>query len=96
MKRVFRKHHRLIAISICVPLSLSVVTGIGITIAEQWLHQEELVGLLIKVHTLEILGLAAIYPLLNGLAVIGLIVTGLSMTSLFSQRHNPKSGGDRT
>ena len=96
MKRVLRKYHRLIAISICLPLGLTIVTGIGITIADQWLHQEDLVGLLIKVHTLEILNLEGIYPLLNGLGVIGLIVTGLSMTGLFSRRDYPKSGGDRT
>lgn len=96
MKRAFRKYHRQIAIAACLPLILSVVTGISITLAEEWFHQEELSGFLIRVHTLDIFKLAAIYPLLNGLSLIGLIITGLSMTSLFSQRHKPQQGGDRS
>ncbi len=95
MKRAFRKYHRLIAISVCLPLILSVVTGISITIALQWLHQEELGGFLIKVHTLEIFGLEGIYPLLNGFALIALIGTGLSMTGIFSRKSHPKPGGYR-
>ena len=90
MKRGFRKFHRLIAITVCLPLIVTAVTGVATTIALEWFHQEELGGFLIKVHTGEIFGLAAIYPILNGLGLIGLIVTGLSMTGLFSLRFQPK------
>jgi plastocyanin len=90
MKRGFRKFHRLIAITVCLPLSVTVVTGLGITIASEWFRHEELGEFLIKVHTGEIFGLAAIYPILNGLGLISLIVTGLSMTGLFSRLYQPK------
>lgn len=90
MKRGFRKFHRLIAITVCLPLIVTTVTGVGITIASEWFRQEELGAFLLKVHTGEIFGLAAIYPILNGMGLIGLIVTGLSMTGLFSLRYKPK------
>ena len=41
---------------------------------------------MLKIHTGEILHLEAIYPILNGLGLIGLLVTGISMSGLFNQR----------
>jgi hypothetical protein len=35
---------------------------------------------------MELLDLEKIYPLLNGLGVIGLLITGLSMTGLFGKK----------
>lgn len=46
-------------------------------------------SLLLKIHTGEIFHLEGIYPLLNGLGLIGLLVTGLSMTGLFSKKKQP-------
>src|SRR5579883_221390 len=43
-------------------------------------------SLLLSIHTGEIVHLQAIYPVLNGLGLLAMIVTGLSMTSLFSQK----------
>lgn len=90
MVRAFRKYHRLLAIIICLPLFLTVITGIGYTIFDGWLEQPEIAGLMLKLHTLQILGLDQIYPLLNGLGLIGLLVTGLSMTNLFKRRRQVK------
>jgi len=86
MNRMFRKYHRQIAIALCIPLFLTVVTGMGRTIADEWLHQDELSVFLIKLHTMEILHLEKIYPILDGLGLIGLLITGMSMTGLFRQR----------
>ncbi len=47
-------------------------------------------GLLIKLHTGEILHLQGIYPILNGIGLIGLLVTGLSMSNLFKSKVPPK------
>jgi multidrug transporter EmrE-like cation transporter len=60
----------------------------GYTIAHEWLHQDELGGIILRLHTLEILHLETIYPILNGLGLVGLLITGLSMTGLFNQRSN--------
>ena len=86
MMRAFRKYHRQIAIAVCLPLILTVITGVGYTIFDEWFEQEEIAGFLLRLHTLDILGLEKIYPLLNGLGLIGLLVTGLSMTGLFKKR----------
>lgn len=93
MKGAFRKFHRLLAITVCVPLIITVATGIGMTIADEWFHQNELTGILLRIHTYQIFGLSAILPVFNGLGLIGLIVTGLSMTGLFSRRRKLKRGG---
>jgi hypothetical protein len=86
MNRLFRKYHRWIAIVLCLPLFTTVLTGMGYTIADEWLHQGELGNLLLSIHTFEFLKLGAIFPILNGLGLLGLLITGVSMTGLFRQR----------
>ncbi len=95
MKNSFRKYHRLIATLFCLPLLFTALTGVSTAIADEWLHQEELVAFLINVHTFHIFGLSAILPVLNGLGLIGLVATGLSMIKLFTKRHQPKRIGER-
>lgn len=95
MKGALRKYHRLIAVTVCLPLMMTAVTGIAMAIADYWFHQDELVGFLINFHTFQIFGLSAIVPILNGLGLIGLMITGLSMTGLFSKRHKPKQVRER-
>ncbi|GET41019.1 peptidase [Microseira wollei] len=86
MSRAFRKYHRQIAIAVCLPLLLTAFTGLGYNILDEWFHQEELAELLLSIHTMKILHLEEIYPLLNGLGLVGLLITGLSMTGLFRQQ----------
>ncbi|MBD2676476.1 MULTISPECIES: peptidase [Nostoc] len=86
MTRMFRRYHRQIAIVLCLPLFITVVTGMSFTIAHEWLHQDDLGEFILRIHTLEILHLEKIYPLLNGLGLVGLLITGLSMTGLFRER----------
>ncbi|MBD2452304.1 peptidase [Nostoc sp. FACHB-152] len=95
MKNTFRKYHRLIATLFCLPLFFTAVTGISIAIADTWLHQEDLAGFFITIHTLQIFKLDAIVPVLNGLGLIGLVVTGVSMTGLFTKRRQPKRMEER-
>lgn len=96
MKNTFRKYHRLMATLFCLPLLFTALTGISIAIADTWLHQEELAAFLMTVHTFQIFKLDAILPLLNGLGLIGLVATGLSMTGVFAKRRQPKSLGGRS
>lgn len=86
MNRLFRRYHRQIAIALCLPLFLTVLTGMGFTIAHEWLHQNEVGEFLLGLHTLEIVHLEKIYPILNGLGLVGLLITGLSLTGLFRTR----------
>ena len=85
MNRIFRKYHRTLAIILCLPLFLTVLTGVGYSIFDEWLEQEQFAGLLLKIHTMEILHFEKFYPLLNGLGLVGLLITGLTMTNLFRE-----------
>ncbi|CAN1210171.1 PepSY domain-containing protein [Tumidithrix helvetica PCC 7403] len=81
---LFRKLHRYIALTVCLPLFLTLVTGILITVVQEWqLNIGVKSNLLIQIHTGEIFHLQAFYPILNGLGLIGLIVTGLSISGIF-------------
>lgn len=91
MIRSFRRYHRLIAIVLSLPLFLTVLTGMGYTIADEWLHQEELGEFLMALHTMKILRLDEIYPILDGLGLVGLLVTGISMTGLFRKKRVPET-----
>jgi hypothetical protein len=95
MKNTLRKYHRLIALIFCFPLFFAALTGTSIAIADQWLNQDALVAFLIAVHTFQIFKLDAILPVVNGLGLIGLVVTGLSMTKLFTKHHQSKRIGER-
>jgi hypothetical protein len=90
MKNTFRKYHRQIATLFCLPIFFTALTGISITIAEKWLHQPELAAIFTSIHTFKIFKFDAILPALNGLALIGLVTTGLSMTRLFAQHRQPR------
>jgi hypothetical protein len=93
IRTALRKYHRLIATCFCLPLFFTALTGISLAIADTWLHQEELAAFLIAVHTFQIFKLDAILPVLNGLGLIGLAATGLSMTGLFTKRRQPRCIG---
>jgi hypothetical protein len=96
LKNTFRKYHRLIATLFGLPLLFTALTGISITVADSWLHQEELATFLMTVHTYQIFKLDAVLPILNGLSLFGLAVTGLSMTGLFAKRRQPRQVGGRS
>ncbi len=86
---VFRRYHRQVAVIMCLPLTLTVITGTAYPIFDEWLSLHKVAGFILKVHSGSILGLEAIYPVLNGLGLMGLLVTGLTMTSLFSKKRSP-------
>lgn len=86
MNRLFRKYHRTLAIILSLPILLTIITGIGYSIFDEWLGLGQIGHLMLEIHTMEILHLEKIYPLLNGLGLIGLLVTGLSMTGLLRKQ----------
>ena len=76
MNRLFRKYHRWLAIAFALPLLLTIVTKIAFPIAKS-LHQRELARFLVHLHTLETFGLEEVFPIINGIGLLGLLVTGL-------------------
>lgn len=92
IKRSFRKYHRWLALIVSLPLILIALTGILVTIAEEWPTGLELPrSILLKIHTGKILHMEAIYPILSGLGLIGLLVTGISMLNLFKRKPSAKA-----
>lgn len=87
MKRAFRKYHRAIAIILSIPILLTILTGIATTLVREWALP---LGLssnwLLKIHTGEIFHLESVYPILNGLGLLALLVTGLSMSGIFNRK----------
>lgn len=80
----FRQLHRQLALIVFLPLALTVITGVSYQIATTWLNIDTAnVIFLLDIHTGSFLGLEKIYPVLNGLGVIAMLITGLTMTSLF-------------
>jgi len=86
MNRLFRKYHRWMAIVFSLPLMTTVLTGIGCTIANEWLHQRQVSRLLLKVHTLKIFGFGEVFPIINGIGLLGLLVTGVYLSGIFRCR----------
>lgn len=78
MSRLFRKYHRWLAIVCALPLLLTVMTGMTYPIANAF-QQYELANFLIHLHTLEPIGLGGFFPVINGLGLLGLLITGISM-----------------
>jgi hypothetical protein len=80
MNRLFRKYHRWLAITCSLPLLLTVITGMTFPIAKVF-HQRQLAHFLIELHTMEILRLDGWFPIINGLGLLGLLITGIYMTN---------------
>lgn len=87
LKRLFRKYHRVLASIIFLPLILTTITGMAATITAEWKWNIGISrSLLMAIHTGEIFHLQSIYPMLNGLGTIGLLITGISMTGIFNRK----------
>lgn len=92
LTRSFRKYHRILSIILALPLLLTIVTGMAVTMVGEWGLQFGISrSLLLHIHSGEIFGLEAIYPILDGLGLLGLLVTGLTMTGLFRKRARSRS-----
>jgi hypothetical protein len=89
LKRLFRKYHRSLALIVFMPLILTVITGMFATMVTEWqLKLGVSRSLLMEIHTGEIFHLQAIYPVINGIGILGLLVTGITMTGLFDRQKN--------
>jgi hypothetical protein len=69
-----------------------VLTGMATTMMQEWSFSLGIPrSLILQIHTGKIFHLEGIYPILNGLGLIGLLVTGLSMTGLFGRKNKKSS-----
>ncbi|HEY9634638.1 MAG TPA: hypothetical protein V6D14_14590 [Coleofasciculaceae cyanobacterium] len=91
----FRKLHRKVAPIVFLPLALTAFTGIAYRLGESWFGmQGEAANIFMVIHQGEYLGsqLKPIYVLLVGLGLLGMIVTGLTMTRLFGSSRSARPG----
>lgn len=86
----FRKYHRQLSILTLLPIFLITVTGIVIPIADE-LGNEEFAEFMTKVHSGNIFGSDLVYSVLAGLGLLGLLVTGLTMTGLLPRKQRSLS-----
>lgn len=93
MKSVIRRYHRQLAVITCLPLSLTVITGVAYPLLDGWLSSPKAAAFVLSIHSGSIFGIEAVYPLLNGLGLMGLLVTGLSMTRLVHQSSTRENHG---
>lgn len=71
MKRT-RKYHCILAIIISLPLAVTILPGMSATVIREWFVSTAIESsLILSIHTGEIALLQAIYPILNGLGLIG-------------------------
>lgn len=85
----FRKLHRILAPILFLPIMLTTITGIGYRIGNTWFHvTKRYAQIMMSIHQGTFLGqeLVPFYVLLNGLGVIGLLVTGIVMSGVFRNR----------
>jgi hypothetical protein len=85
-KQTFRKLHRQIAPILFLPLFITAITGIAYRLGKSWFGMSpDVAEIFMVIHQGEFLGsqLKPVYVLLNGLGLIGIAVTGLSMTGIF-------------
>lgn len=94
MMRTFRKYHRSLAIIVSLPLILTVLSGMGYTVFNEWLGMDGVAEKMLQLHTMEFLGLGNLYPILNGVGLVGMLATGISMTSLFRKSRSADNSGN--
>jgi hypothetical protein len=85
LRHYFRRYHRLVAIVAALPVLLMGITGTLVALAMSF-QQEGLQELFLSWHTLESVGLEKVYPVLVGLSVIILTITGGIMLPIWPHK----------
>jgi hypothetical protein len=85
---IFRKYHRVLSILVCLPLAVMALTGTISPILEA-LQLEQATALIRRIHSGRIV-LGSTYPVytgVTGLALLGLLATGLSLFKRYKRPH---------
>ncbi|OIP75836.1 MAG: hypothetical protein AUK48_06680 [Oscillatoriales cyanobacterium CG2_30_44_21] len=85
----WRKIHRFIAPILVLPLLLTTITGVIYRVGRSWFGMSKDLGkVLLDIHQGSFLGsdLRTFYVFLDGLGLIGLIVTGIVMSGIFGKK----------
>jgi PepSY-associated TM region len=89
-----RQIHGVLALIAFLPLLVSAATGIAYRLGKAWFGlSNQQAGVLLRIHQGSYLGqtLRPFYVLLIGLGLVGLLVTGIQMSSVFRKRKSQSS-----
>ena len=92
--RTLRKLHRIVAPIVFLPFLLTAITGVIYRIGNTWLGMpKRYAEIMMSIHQGSFLGkkLMPFYVLLNGLGLIGMLVTGIVMSGVFRNRRTQES-----
>jgi hypothetical protein len=78
-KSFFWKYHRIVGIIFAIPLLLTAITGIGYIVFDEWLKNEAMGVLMLKLHTMDFFGLKEPYSILVGISLIWLVISALGI-----------------
>jgi len=87
-----RKLHRTLAPILFIPFFLTAFTGVAYRLGESWFGlSDNTIEWMMYIHQGSYLGpqLRSVYVLLNGLGLVGMLVSGIMMTSIFMRRSRP-------
>lgn len=92
--RILREHPLksaiILAIVLAIPLFMTLLTGMAVAISDTLSID---IGtsrtLLLKIHNGDVFNLAVIYPILSVVGLVGLIMTSLTMSSIFNDVEKP-------
>jgi len=89
IKQQFRKFHRILAPIVFLPLFMTVITGVAYRLGRNWFGlSKEQAHILMVIHEGEFLGnqIKPFYVLLDGIAVIWMLITGIVISGLFTKK----------
>ena len=93
IKQQFRKFHRILAPIVFLPLLMTVITGIAYRLSRNWFGlSKDQVHFLMVIHEGGFLGdqIKPFYVLLDGIALIWMLITGIVISGLFIKKREKK------
>lgn len=93
-KRDKRWFHHILAVIAFLPLLVTSLTGIGYRLGKAWFGlSNQQASILLRIHQGSYLGstFKPVYVLLVGAGLVGLLITGIQMTSIFGRRKSQPS-----
>jgi len=89
IKQKFRQLHKIVAPIVFLPLFVTVITGVAYRLGRNWFGlSRDQAHILMVIHEGEYLGneVKPFYVLLNGIALVWMLVTGIVMSGVFSKK----------
>ena len=99
MKQALRKFHRIVAPIVFLPLFVTVITGVAYRLGRNWFGlSRDQAHILMAIHEAEYLGdnIKPFYVLLNGIGLMWMLVTGIVMSGVFTNKKLNQERGSKS